>query len=374
MKTKLLSVLAVLLIAFSSAQSKIDSDRKNLTFYLPLETYHNETAFAKSVENLALQLSPYEIDEKNYTNNGGMIYFLTKNYDGFLKLSGKKDFDKSMLPFKSYAIAAKADPKLGNKFHSEFVKVFTKEFASQEEGMKNRISGYYYDERMNGELEIQRSELLENLAKKKSDSISYDDAITLLWYEGGRNLIKNTMNDVRNLVSGYVAVYLEPMITGNIWLAVTQPKEINHFPDLSKDYRLLFELIDFSEKDAGENAAKKQNPYLVEAARILNLHAGAGIPVERIKAAFVLHGPAMNILMTNEHYNKRYHTDNPNLTIIKQLQDRGFKFVVCGQSMTWAGRRLKEFTENVEEAFSAKTAITSYQNNGYLLQNVKREN
>ena len=65
-------------------------------------------------------------------------------------------------------------------------------------------------------------------------------------------------------------------------------------------------------------------------------------------------------------YKDKYKVENPNLALIKQMQSKGIKFVVCGQIMTYYGYRLSDLTENVKEAFSAKTALSNYQTQGYV--------
>ncbi|MCG2793327.1 MAG: hypothetical protein L6262_07270 [Weeksellaceae bacterium] len=41
----------------------------------------------------------------------------------------------------------------------------------------------------------------------------------------------------KTIVKGYVLEYLQPYITGNVWMSVVKPKEVNDLPDPTKDYK-----------------------------------------------------------------------------------------------------------------------------------------
>jgi intracellular sulfur oxidation DsrE/DsrF family protein len=156
-------------------------------------------------------------------------------------------------------------------------------------------------------------------------------------------------------------------------MSVVKPAEVNDLPDLSKDYKLLFEIVDFSRKNNVETAFKNENAMLLEAGRIINLHIASGIPADKLKVVFVIHGKAVDVLYNNKMYQEQYKIDNPNLALIKQMQDKGIKFIVCGQLMTWGGLKLSNLTEGIKEAYSAKTAVSNYQNQGYIYAKIHED-
>ena len=287
-----------------------------------------------------------------------------------VKYAANEKFPKLYFPFVSYAKAMKADPNGGDTFRKKFTEEFAKDFKSKPESDRTMSAMYFFDPKIVKELAKQKDEFVEKLTLKKSDSISFKDAGSLLSFELAKQFTEKTLEIGQPIVKGYIPEYSQPFITGSLWASVTKPKEVNDFPDLTKDYKLLFELTDFNWKSDKETAYKNDNSFLVETTRILNLHGGSGIPTDRIKPVYFLHGYAMDILMNNDNYKKKYKADNPNLALIKQLQSKGAKFVVCGQSMTWQGWKLSDFTEDVKEAFSAKTALTSYQKQGYILHKI----
>lgn len=102
-------------------------------------------------------------------------------------------------------------------------------------------------------------------------------------------------------------------------------------------------------------------------ARFLNMHARAGVPRERVKAALIIHGTAGKDTLVNEAYRKRYGRDNPNLALLDELKAAGVRIYLCGQ--TSVGRNLPraEVTKAAAIAFSAMTAHLVLEREGYVL-------
>lgn len=132
---------------------------------------------------------------------------------------------------------------------------------------------------------------------------------------------------------------------------------------LPKDftYKAVFDLA----KYPGETS--DLNPYLVSAARFLNMHARNGVPAANMDLAIVVHGAAVKNLLNDQAYESRYKTGNPNLELLLKLYDAGVGIYVCGQSMTFGGIDRSELAEPAQVALSAMTMLTVLQSDGYAL-------
>ena len=375
MKTKILTGILILFGVFLNAQSKVDSDKEKLKFYFPVKAFADDALYKSNIQKLTSQVAPYEIDEKakNYTEDAPVIYLQQKNYKGLIDFSSHEKFPKYDMPLKSYSVAMIADAAKGEKFKKTFADDFQKEFSKLDESNKTMIAGSFFDDKMITEFQKMITDFNEKLVTKKSDTLSYKDAKNLLLYDIMQQTAMEILPLGKNIVKGYVPEYFQPFITGNLFMSMVKPKEVTVVPDVSKERKLLFELIDLSYKFDKETAFKRENNFLLETGRIMNLTVGSGFSPEKLKVAIVVHGGAIDILLNNENYQKKYKTDNPNIPLIKQMQSKGVQFVVCGQQMSWTGGRLADFTEGIKEAFSAKTAIRDFQSQGYILEKLEAE-
>ena len=100
----------------------------------------------------------------------------------------------------------------------------------------------------------------------------------------------------------------------------------------------------------------------------INLHVVAGVPLKNISVVIVSHGAGNAVVFTNEHNREMFHTDNPNLKLIKELDNAGAKFIICGQFMDYAGLTKADLLPEVKIALSAITTFTTYRLKGYLLE------
>ncbi|MBS1607810.1 MAG: DsrE family protein, partial [Bacteroidetes bacterium] len=121
------------------------------------------------------------------------------------------------------------------------------------------------------------------------------------------------------------------------------------------------------EKDSA--SVRKVSGSLAEAGRILNLHIEAGIDKKNIEMVIVAHAGALNALLTNEKYKKKFHADNPNLDIIKQFQDNNIKIIACGQAMHFVDIPKEDLLPVVKVALSAKIVLSTYLSKGFILFN-----
>lgn len=115
------------------------------------------------------------------------------------------------------------------------------------------------------------------------------------------------------------------------------------------------------------DAKDRLNPSIVTVARYLNMHARAGVPVERLRAALVLHGGAGKDALDDDAYRERFGVPNPNLPLLRDLRAQGVRVVLCGQTAGFREFGRAELAEPVELALSAMTALVTLQQDGYAL-------
>jgi len=125
-------------------------------------------------------------------------------------------------------------------------------------------------------------------------------------------------------------------------------------------YKLVFDL-------AADAEPGTVNRHLVSVARYLNMHARNGVRVEQMSLAVVVHGRALRNLLRNDVHQEREGTGNPNLDLIRSLQEAGVRFYVCGQSMAFTGVAKDDLADGIEVALSAMTMLTLLQSDGFAL-------
>lgn len=130
-------------------------------------------------------------------------------------------------------------------------------------------------------------------------------------------------------------------------------------PDPSMEYKVVMEVSMPSEKPDEVNFG------LNAVARLVNLHAEAGIPVNRLKVVVAVHGEAAYCLTDHAAYRARFKTDNPNLEMLTELRARGVELYVCGQSLVARKIDRKTLAPEVQVALSALTTLTTCQLKGY---------
>jgi intracellular sulfur oxidation DsrE/DsrF family protein len=131
--------------------------------------------------------------------------------------------------------------------------------------------------------------------------------------------------------------------------------------DPTLEYKIVVEVVRAIEKPEDINWA------LNNVARMLNLHAMAGVPKDKMNVVLAIHGGAAFTVMNNEEYKKKYKTDNPNLDLFKALSDAGVKIFVCGQSLIARDINKDKMVPQVKIASSMLTTMTTYQLKGYAM-------
>ncbi|GJL92404.1 DsrE family protein [Hyphococcus sp.] len=121
----------------------------------------------------------------------------------------------------------------------------------------------------------------------------------------------------------------------------------------------------FDVRERGEAGAV--NGGFVSAARFINMHARAGVPLKKIKVAIVVHGGAVDDVTTPAHYGEEVGGENANAPLIAALIDEGVRIIVCGQSAAYHEVDNDELLPGVEMALSAMTAHAVLQRQGYAI-------
>ncbi len=129
--------------------------------------------------------------------------------------------------------------------------------------------------------------------------------------------------------------------------------------DPNLEYKIAIEVVRASDK------AEDVNWALNNVARLLNLHAMAGVQKDKMNVVLAIHGGAAFTVMNNEEYKRKYKTDNPNLNLYKALQEAGVKIFVCGQSLIARDIDKDKMVPGIKIASSMLTTMTTYQLKGY---------
>lgn len=130
-------------------------------------------------------------------------------------------------------------------------------------------------------------------------------------------------------------------------------------PDPKLNYKVVVEVS--SDNPKPENV----HEFFEKVGAVVNLHALGGISPKNLHVVMVIHGPAAQYVVNNEEYQKKFHTDNPNIPLFKELETAGVKIFVCGQSLNKRQVSPASVTPEVKPALSAITTLTTYQLKGY---------
>lgn len=108
------------------------------------------------------------------------------------------------------------------------------------------------------------------------------------------------------------------------------------------------------------------NKGLERVARLLNLYGAAGLQPGDVKIAVVVHGDATLAILSDPAYQSRLQVGpNPNLPLLRELQQAGVEILVCGQALNYKGIPDTEVAADLPIAVSALTAVINKQTDGY---------
>ena len=124
----------------------------------------------------------------------------------------------------------------------------------------------------------------------------------------------------------------------------------------SSEFKIAFDLA-----AAGEPG--QANRRIETAARFLNMHGAAGVPLENMQLALIVHGGAHKDLLKNE----KYGGENANAPLIAALIDAGVRIDLCGQTAVHYGITKDDLLPGVIMSLSAMTSHALLQQEGYTL-------
>jgi intracellular sulfur oxidation DsrE/DsrF family protein len=116
-----------------------------------------------------------------------------------------------------------------------------------------------------------------------------------------------------------------------------------------------------------ENTSLKPHRNLDSVARFINMHARAGVPLENIDVAIVVHGKASYDLMNEKAYKQKFIQENPSSKLLNELLKNKVKVFICGQSSAFLGLNKTQYKNGVSMSLSAMTANALLQQQGYTL-------
>ncbi len=131
-------------------------------------------------------------------------------------------------------------------------------------------------------------------------------------------------------------------------------------PDTSLTYKMVFDIKDEKEKDG-------VNVGLWKIARSLNLLKAGNISPEKIDIVAVIHGEATYLVLSNEKYQEQFKKPNPNIELLKLINEHGVKIFVCGQATASREIEKEDMNGYIQLALSALTVLPNYQLKGYAL-------
>jgi len=133
--------------------------------------------------------------------------------------------------------------------------------------------------------------------------------------------------------------------------------------DISSELKVVFDVG----RSFGDST--KVNPLLNTAARYLNMHVDAGVPIENLKVALVIHGGAANDILNTTKYTTKFGVPNPNTPLISALAKNGVQIILCGQTAAYRNINTSDVHPDIQFALSAMTALVQLQNDHYKLIN-----
>jgi len=379
MKRYLVLLTALLLImcqgnAQDNQKSPADSTPVAQKLYFPAKLHADSMALTWALPQLARQVVSglSEKDKKEFSKTVS-LYLVAEDYPKTVEtvdsLQMKTNDLSESMELKSYAVARMRE-KQGGK---NFAQVFSDDFkaAFDQLSFRKKVSLAMLDTSLLQMVKSEYDGVLEKVIGTKGDSLELEEAKSLIektaWYTIARNTFPLMIPMI--VKDPYRTLY--PAIKGSLWGGVVPVQGITEFADSGMTYKLLMELTAFASKGQEKEATKMINGGISEIARKINLHVAAGIPPKNISVVVAIHAGAIFAFLNNEQYKKKYKADNPNLAIIKELQDFGVKFIVCGQAMTFLKTEDENLVPGIKLALTAQTVLSTYQQKGYTYYDIR---
>jgi intracellular sulfur oxidation DsrE/DsrF family protein len=158
-----------------------------------------------------------------------------------------------------------------------------------------------------------------------------------------------------------------PVFDQHPWMGVIKTDTDGMDYDKKLDYKVVIDVYDEVTDSASLHGSFR------EAARTYNLNIANGVPQEKLKMAIVVHGGAVDAILTNEIYNNRFGVDNPNLELLTAMKEHGVEIYVCGQNLGFLRIEKSSVADPVKVALSAKTTFIALDQQGYTYLNVNED-
>ncbi len=100
-------------------------------------------------------------------------------------------------------------------------------------------------------------------------------------------------------------------------------------------------------------------------ARLVNLHASAGVPKQNLDVVMVIHGEATYTAMNDDAHKTKCNVGIPYKVLYTALEKAGVKILICGQSLINRQVDRHKLLPEVKIATSMLTTLTHYQMKGY---------
>lgn len=138
-------------------------------------------------------------------------------------------------------------------------------------------------------------------------------------------------------------------------------KQVAVQPDTTMNYKILFFIVK-------NDHPKKVNFGLEHMAKMINLLHDAGVKQDHIHLVGIMTGRATACTVADSLYQKIYHINNPNDTLLTELTNQGHaKLYVCSQALAEMGYDGSYLNHNIKRALSAITTVAIYQLKGYAM-------
>lgn len=361
-------------MTYSFAQPNAEEPAKHdHKFYFPSSLYDDSIAFNNAIPSLAEKvIADFSEKEKKNFEKSASYYFLAEDYKkvlAFIDSLEKRGDILTGLELKQYALAKLKEKDKPGSFDQTFKQGYTAAFNQL--SFRKKVSVALFDTSVLKDLQKGYTELKEKFKKDKVDSLNYEDAGSLLDNLSVNLLYKKIFPLVSPVISDKKYAQLFPAIKGYKWAGVVPIQNVDDKLDPNMQYKLLMELTAFAAKGQEATAKNEINGGIGEVARKINLHVADGIRKEKMDVVVIVHAGALFALLNNEKYKQKYQIDNPNIALIKELQNFGAKFIVCGQAMTFLRLEKEDLLPGIKEAISAQTVLSMYELKGYKFYDIR---
>ena len=363
-------------IASFGQPTPADSTTQDQKFYFPASLYNDPAALDKAIPSLAEKvINNFSADNKKDWQKQADYYALAHNFKSSLaaidSLRKKEGNNTSGIELRSYNLAMIKDKENPGSFDQSFKQEYSA--AYNQLSFRKKVGAAFLDTSLISQFKKDYTELTEKFKKDKTDSLTNEDAQSLL----DKYIAYSVYGKIHPLMWTYTSdpkyQMMFPAIKGFKWGGVAPVQNVTEMADPKMKYKLLMELTGFAAKGEEKTAKNEINLGIGEITRKVNLHVAAGVPQKNIDLVIIVHAGALFAFLNNEKYKIKYGIDNPNINIIKDLQNFGAKIIVCGQAMTFLGLEMEDLVPGIKEAMSAQTVLSTYELKGYKFYDVSLE-